>query len=121
MSNFDNYFRYARSARMNAGTGGGASTRRDENDISISDMRYQLGRHAMILKSLMLACERKGVFTDEEFKQILEEVDMLDGQRNGQYVQQSQPTECSSCGKVNTRNAVNCMYCGALFEYDDVL
>lgn len=69
-------------------------------------------RVALMLRSIVTLCERKGLFTEEEFRQIVDEIDFSDGKRDGKLTETVQPIACPQCGKVNAHKALKCMYCG---------
>ncbi|MHC4842006.1 MAG: hypothetical protein ACYTDT_13795 [Planctomycetota bacterium] len=71
-----------------------------------------MSRQALLIRSLLTLLERKGLTNDEEFRALVNEVDLSDGKLDGKYTPQGQPAECPKCLKVNGKRAVKCMYCG---------
>ncbi len=82
---------------------------------SVREMDDELARHALVLQTLLRICERKGLFKDPEFIQLLEQVDMEDGVRDGKRRRAKGPKTCPDCGKNARSTAMTCIYCGAEF------
>jgi len=81
---------------------------------TINDLTEQLGRHALALQTLMTIATRKGLFTEDELRETLQEIDLMDGRLDGKYVPKATPLKCTKCGKTNGRSAASCMYCGTI-------
>lgn len=82
---------------------------------SVRELDDELARHALVLQTLLRICERKGLFKDPEFIQLLEQVDMEDGVRDGKRKRAKGPKTCPDCGKNARPTAMTCIYCGAEF------
>lgn len=95
------------------------SARRAENATAF--LKDALDRQALIIRSLLTMCERKGIFKEEELREIMNEIDLSDGKLDGKFTPQAQPRSCPSCGKTNGKRAVSCMYCGAQLPNRDVI
>lgn len=105
----------AQSAAIDAN---GAS-RRAENALAL--MEDALDRQALIIRTLLMACEKKGLFNEAEFRELVNEVDLSDGRLDGKYKPKQGPVGCPSCGKTNGKRAVTCMYCGVPLEQRDLI
>lgn len=49
---------------------------------------------------------------ESDLKKYIEEIDMLDGTRDGKYSVQKERVECHVCGRINLNTALVCAYCG---------
>lgn len=86
-----------------------AAARRAEG--ALERLEDQIQRQALIIRSLLEACTRKDVFSEQEFRELVNEIDLSDGKADGKYKPQPGPRRCPKCGKINGRSAVSCMYC----------
>lgn len=103
------YIRAAeRESARSAKEAEGVARRAESVAIRIQD---QLERQALLIRSLLEMCARKGLFTSEEFRALVNEVDLSDGRLDGKFKAQGGPRNCPECGKVNGKHAVACMYC----------
>jgi hypothetical protein len=79
-------------------------------------MADSLDRQALIIRTLLTFCEKKGLFNEQEFRELMNEIDLSDGQLDGKFRPQHGPQTCPSCGKTNGKRAVSCMYCGTQLD-----
>lgn len=100
-----------------------ASTRPSHSELSADRaisaterMRDAIERQALVIQTLLTFCERKGLFSEQEFRELMNEIDLQDGFLDGKLKPQQGPQTCAECGKISGRHAVNCMYCGAQFD-----
>lgn len=104
----------------NAASDAESAARRAENVTA--HLQDQLERQALIMRSLLTACEKAGIFTEDQFRELVTEIDLSDGRLDGKYKPQQQgPMICAGCGKPNGKRAMKCMYCGAVLEQRDIL
>ncbi len=80
-----------------------------------------LDRQALIIRTILTFCERKGLFKEDEFRELMNEIDLSDGHLDGKYRPQHGPQTCPSCGKTNGKRAVSCMYCGTQLDERPVM
>jgi hypothetical protein len=73
-------------------------------------------RQALVIRTLLAFCEKRGLFNEAEFRELMNEIDLSDGTLDGKYKPQQTPQVCPGCGKTNGRRAVSCMYCGTIFD-----
>jgi hypothetical protein len=104
---------------QNAASDASSAARRAEN--AMARMEDALDRQALIIRTLLTACEKKGLFNEAEFRELVNEVDLSDGRLDGKYKPQQGPVGCPSCGKTNGKRAVTCMYCGVPLEQRDLI
>jgi len=100
---------YGRQVAVTAGRAEQAARKADE---AIDRSRDLLERQALIIRALLEACTRKNLFTEEEFRDLVNEIDLSDGRLDGKYSPKAGPRECVECGKPNGKHALTCMYCG---------
>ena len=96
-----------------------SAARRAEN--TTARLEDALERQALIIRTLLEACSRKNLFTEDEFRELLTEIDLSDGRLDGKYKPQQGPQECTNCGKTNGKRAVTCMYCGTPLEIREIM
>jgi hypothetical protein len=114
------YYGYhsARDAAQSAGEAGRAANRAEN---ALARLEDALERQALIIRTLLTACERAGIFNEDQFRELVTEVDLSDGRLDGKYKPQMGPQGCPNCGKTNGKRAVKCMYCGAVLEGRDLM
>ncbi len=88
-----------------------SAARRAEN--ATARLEDQLQRQALIIRSLLEMCSKKGLFNTDEFRELVTEIDLSDGKLDGKYKPMAGPRNCPNCGKVNGKTAMTCMYCQA--------
>lgn len=111
---------YVGSARS-AGSAAQSAASADRAITAAERMREALERQALIIQTLLTFCERKGLFNEQEFREMMNEIDLSDGYHDGKFKPQHGPQTCADCGKINGRHAVGCMYCGAVLEGPPIL
>jgi hypothetical protein len=110
---------YDHSAARNAAIDAGSAANRAEN--ALAHLQDALDRQALVIRTLLTACEKAGLYTEQQFRELLDEVDLSDGRLDGKFKPQPAPRECPSCSKVNSKRAVSCMYCGAILERREIV
>ena len=96
-----------------------SSARRAEN--AMARLEDALDRQALVIRTLLTACEKAGIFNEATFKELMNDVDLSDGRLDGKYKPQSGPQSCPDCGKTNGKRAVTCMYCGSQLEMREIM
>ena len=96
-----------------------SAARRAEN--AMARMEDALDRQALVIRTLLTACEKAGLFNEAQFKELMNDVDLSDGKLDGKYKPQMGPRTCHNCGKTNGKRAVQCMYCGAQLEVNEIM
>ena len=110
---------YATSAASNAAVDAQNAATRAEN--ALTNLQDGLDRQALVIRTLLTACEKAGLFNEAQFRELLDEVDISDGRLDGKFRPQPSPRDCPSCSKVNSKRAVSCMYCGAILERREIV
>jgi len=93
------------AATHNSPTSGPASSELDA-------ARQRIGRQELLIQTLIGVLLEKGLCTKEEFLELLDAVDMLDGKRDGKLADASNGVECGSCGTKNVSGKPTCVWCG---------
>ena len=101
-----------RAAASAAKAGAEAEAAASKAERAVQHVEDAQARHALVLKTLLTFCEKKGMFTEPEFLKLMEEIDLADGVRDGKYKPGAEPKRCVACGRVNQRMALRCIYCG---------
>ncbi|MCA8939977.1 MAG: hypothetical protein KDB07_09220 [Planctomycetes bacterium] len=89
-----------------------AAQARAERAESSAGLQDRMDRQALVIQALLAICVQKQVFTAQEFREMLLEIDMQDGVRDGKAKPDKTPQVCPSCNKNNSHKLVTCMYCG---------
>jgi hypothetical protein len=84
-------------------------------------LRSQIEQQALVIRSLVEMCARKGLFSEEELRDVIREIDLSDGRLDGRYRPETGPVLCPQCAKPNARKLTSCMYCGAELTNRDIL
>lgn len=67
----------------------------------------------LIVKSLASICQQKGVFSEAEYKDMQDFVDVQDGLLDGKSKTEYEPKNCGKCNRANNHLATTCMWCEA--------
>lgn len=109
---------------MNDNSGGAAASASNAESAANAARRTSekmedlVARQALVIHTLVAMCEQKGVFTRAELLALMEQIDMLDGKRDGKLAPIRAPRSCPSCGKGSAAKATKCIYCGTEFPYN---
>lgn len=95
------------------------AARRAEN--ALARLEDAMDRQALIIRTLLSICEKKGLFNEPEFREFMNDVDLSDGRLDGKFKPQATPRACPACGKTNGKRAVTCMYCGVPLEDREIM
>ena len=110
---------YASQAAAHSASDANQAANRAEN--ALARLEDALDRQALIIRTLLTACEKAGIFNEDQFRALVTEVDLSDGRLDGKYKPQMGPQGCPQCGKTNGKRAVKCMYCGAVLEGREIM
>ena len=101
---------------------GGFGTTHDETARSdIDDLKRKVNQQNLLLQTLIALVLEKNLIEEEEFRALLDEVDKVDGVKDGELAEDKTPLICNGCGKKNGRDKSRCMWCGQELEKADVL
>ena len=89
--------------------------------LSVALLEDEIARQALVIQTLLVICEKKGLFNEAEFRQALETLDLSDGVRNGKVKKAKTPLPCPQCSKKNSYKALKCIYCGTELPRRDVV
>lgn len=107
-----NGFLHAERESARNATAAESAARRAES--ALERVEDQLQRQALIIRALLEMCANKNMFSEKEFRELVNDIDMSDGRLDGKFKPQAGPRQCPECGKVNGKSAMNCMYCRAV-------
>jgi hypothetical protein len=88
-----------------------SEARRDAGEArsSLSELEERVGRLTLACTAMWVLLRQRTGLTDRELLEVIEEVDLRDGVRDGQHTPSA--LTCSSCGRRNSRRHRKCMYC----------
>jgi len=110
---------YNNTATQQAANDATSAARRAEN--ALARLEDALDRQALVIRTLLTACEKAGMFNESTFRELMNDVDLSDGRLDGKFKPQAGPRECHACGKTNGKRAVTCMYCGVPLEGREIV
>lgn len=90
--------------------------RRSGSVAEVRELESMVQRQNLIIQALLTVMIEKGQFTEDEFRQCMDAVDMLDGAADGKLKEDNSPVSCPGCNRINKRTAKQCQYCGQVFE-----
>ncbi len=97
-----------------------ASEARDkarDAENQIERMKQDIERLLMITEALWKLLQRTNGFTDEELKNLINEIDLRDGMLDGR-VTKKETRACPSCQRLCSTRHQRCMYCGRVLQPD---
>jgi hypothetical protein len=98
--------RFIHGARQDA-----SQARRDAREAraSLSELEERIGRLTLACTAMWALLRQRAGLTDQELLEVIQEVDLRDGVRDGQH--KPPALTCPSCGRRNNRRHRACMYC----------
>lgn len=78
---------------------------------SIRLLERRLEKLTLISRAMWSILQDRFGVTDEHLSDKVTEIDLLDGELDGQV--KKQPADCASCGRKISKRHVRCMYCGS--------
>lgn len=83
-----------------------------DQDRTNESLRTDIARLLLVVETLRRALISRGVLTQQEFEELLKEVDLEDGVPDGLRTRRKVPRKkCPHCGRLN-RNRAYCYVCG---------
>ena len=79
----------------------------------IEELQHEIEQLRLIVKSLASVCQQKGVFTEAEYKDMQDFVDVQDGLLDGKSKTEYEPKACPKCNRQNNHMAKTCIWCEA--------
>ncbi|MBZ0136406.1 MAG: hypothetical protein K8I27_08555 [Planctomycetes bacterium] len=79
----------------------------------IGELQHEIEQLRLIVKSLASICQQKGVFTEAEYQDMQDFVDIQDGLLDGKSKPEYEPLTCPKCKRQNNHMAKSCMWCEA--------
>jgi hypothetical protein len=80
-------------------------------------MKQDIERLLMITEALWMLLQRAHGYTEEDLKNLINEIDLRDGCLDGR-VTKKETHECPSCHRVVTVRQMKCIYCGQILQRD---
>ncbi|MBX3459772.1 MAG: hypothetical protein KF696_07390 [Planctomycetes bacterium] len=79
----------------------------------IRELQHEIEQLNLMVKALATICQQNGVFTENQFKDLVDFIDIQDGVLDGKSKKEVQPRTCPKCNRQNQRLARKCMWCEA--------
>lgn len=78
----------------------------------IQELQHEIEQLNLVVKTLATICQQAGVFTEAQFADLRDFVDLEDGVLDGKAVPAKlSPKNCPKCGRQNNKLAKRCMWC----------
>lgn len=87
----------------------------------VADLKTRVEQQNLLLQTLLRVLLAKGTIEKQEFARWMEQVDELDGVRDGRLGKERGTKQCPACNRTNTLKAMRCQYCGADFPAAEFL
>ena len=76
-------------------------------------MQFDLEKLFIITEALWTILKDRFGYTEEDLMQLIEDIDLQDGRRDGKKARSADRPKCPDCGRTIIRRQVVCLYCGA--------
>lgn len=80
----------------------------------VGQLADRVGRLELTVQGVYRVVEQQGFITDEQFRQLLVQVDLEDGREDGRVGpdRSEKAPKCPSCERPINRKRTNCVFCG---------
>ncbi len=86
----------------------------------IEEISSDISRMALFNRTILRLLIKKGIFTEDEFKDVLIDIDEEDGSLDGKITKKKRDSSpCPKCKKQISLNRDTCMYCGYVVRTDE--
>lgn len=79
----------------------------------LASMAEEIDHLSMLVKALATLCHQHGVFTEKQFEEMRDFIDLQDGVLDGKAKSEFKPRVCPKCKKKVSPSAKKCMWCEA--------
>ena len=79
----------------------------------IQELQHEIEQLRLMVKTLATVIQQKGLYTEAEFADMRDFIDVQDGVLDGKSKPEYQPKSCPKCQRANNHLAVSCMWCEA--------
>ena len=79
----------------------------------IEELVHEVDQLRLLVKTIATICMQHKVFTEAEFKDLQDFIDVQDGELDGKHKVENQPKACKKCKRQNNHMAKVCMWCEA--------
>lgn len=104
------YSSFANAADAVAAQGAAREARTD-----VELLKHDVNRVLMITEALWTFLKKQHGYTDDDLRNMVQEIDLRDGKADGQTGKE-QPLQCPKCGRANAAKRTFCMYCGTALQ-----
>ena len=84
----------------------------DESELSAVSMRQDIEKLFLIVEALWGIIKQTTNLTDEDFKELIRQIDLEDGKPDGRNSSNAEIRKCTNCGRTILRGQTKCAYCG---------
>lgn len=104
---------YSSFAAVADATAAQGAAREARTDVEL--LKHDVNRVLMITEALWTFLKRQHGYTDDDLRNLVQEIDLRDGKADAQTGKE-QPVQCPSCGRVNAAKRTFCIYCGKALQ-----
>jgi hypothetical protein len=94
-----------------------ARAKAQDATTQITFVKQDIERLLMITEALWMLLQRAHGYTDDDLKNLINQIDLRDGCLDGK-VSVKETLECPACHRIVTVRQPRCMYCGQVLQHD---
>lgn len=84
----------------------------NESELSAVSMRQDIEKLYLIVEALWAIIKQTTNLSDDDFNELIRQIDLQDGKLDGRNSSNVQIHKCSNCGRTILRGQAKCSYCG---------
>lgn len=101
---------YVRTAQASS-SANHAVAQSEQARSEVQRLHSELDRLTLVCRAMWSLLQDTSGLTEDDLLRRVEEIDLLDGKRDGRV--QAQVVCCTQCGRINKPQRTRCMYCEA--------
>lgn len=84
----------------------------NESELSAVSMWQDIEKLYLIVEALWAIIKQTTNLSDDDFNELIRQIDLQDGKLDGRNSSNVQIRKCSNCGRTILRGQAKCSYCG---------
>ncbi len=84
----------------------------DSTEMRLMELEKRHEQLKLVTLALWSLLRDHSGLLESDLRKYVEQIDLLDGQRDGKYSVKKEKVNCPACGRVNLNTALVCVYCG---------